>query len=152
MSGMFERALGATHQLTDAATAQVDALRDGVADIDAGAFGADKVQQLLDAVDAAAPFIVEAGYQFVHAFVELGLPPRLVVRVRRVRPITDAEETALRERAADSKVGSVVLRTFLGAADLQHALSSQSFAASEIEFELGALPRARLFFAHHDPA
>jgi hypothetical protein len=146
MSGILERARGATQQFTDAAAAQVDAVRGGIADLDVGAMGTEKVQQLLAAVDAAAPFVAEAGYELVQAFVELGLPPRLVVRARRVRQITDQEEAALRERTADSKIGSVVLRTFLSAAALQHSLSSESFAAAEIEFELTTLPRARLYF------
>jgi len=148
MDGILERALGATQHFTDAASAQVDAVRAGMADFDVGAMGAEKVQQLLAAVDAAAPFVREAGYELVHGFVELGLPPRLVVRTRRVRQISDEEESVLRERAAESTVGSVVLRTFLGAAALQRTLSSQTFAASEIEFELTTLPRARLYFEH----
>jgi hypothetical protein len=148
MSGMLDRARGATQQLAEAAAAQADAVRSGIADVDVAAIGAEKVQELLAAVDAAAPFVVEAGYELVQAFVELGLPPRLVVRARRVRQITDEEEAAVRARAAESKVGSVLLRTFLGAAALQQTLSSHSFTASEIEFELTTLPRARLYFEH----
>jgi hypothetical protein len=149
MGGILERARGVTQHVTDVAAAQVDAVRSGVADLDVAAFGAEKVQELLAALDAAAPFISEAGYELVHAFVELGLPPRLVVRARRVRQITDEEEATLRERAAESTAGSLALRTFLAAAALQRTLSSRSFEASEIEFELTTLPRARLYFEHH---
>ena len=103
----------------------------------------------MTAIDAAAPFISEAGYQLVQTLVELGLPPRFVVRAQRTRTITDAEAVALRERAAESKVGSIVLAAFLNAAALQPTVSSATFVASEIEFEMYTLPRARLYFEHH---
>lgn len=152
MGSILERARGVTQQFTDVAAAHVDAVRQSVTDFDMAALGAEKVQELLAALDAAAPFIREAGYELVQAFVELGLPPRLLVRARRLRTITDDEEATLRERAAESKVGSLVLGTFLSAAALQRTLSSTTFTASEIEFEISTLPRARLYFDHHAPA
>ncbi len=148
MSGIIERAKEATLQLTESAAERADALRAAATDLDVAAFGAEKVQELLSALDAALPFVREAGYELEQTFVELGLPPRLVVKARRVREVSEAEETALRERAGDAKVTSLVLRTFLRAAALQRTVSLKTLTASQIEFEISAMPRARLYFEH----
>ncbi len=58
------------------------------------------------------------------------------------------KETALRERAGDAKMTSLVLRTFLRAAALQRTLSLKTLVASHIEFEVSAMPWARLYFEH----
>jgi hypothetical protein len=79
MSGMIERAREATQQLADVAREHTENVRASVADMDLSAASAEKIQELLAAVDTAIPFVREAGYELVRAFVELGPPPRLVV-------------------------------------------------------------------------
>ena len=148
MGNILERAKEATTQFTESAVERAEALRAAATDLDVAAFSAEKIQELLSALDAALPFVREAGYELEQTYVELGLPPRLVVKAHRVREISEAEAEELRERAGDAKMTSLVLRTFLRAAALQRTISLKALVASQIEFEISPVPRARLYFEH----
>lgn len=119
---------------------------------DLSALGVDRLRAMISALDQALPLVTDAGYSLENMFVELGLPPRVVVRAKRVRSITEAEQEALRERAKDHSVASAVVQSFLMAASLQDTLSVGSLRVTDVEIEATTVPRVRLYFTHEPVA
>jgi hypothetical protein len=150
---VIELAKTTTTGIAQSAADSAEALRDAVpTTADLSAVGVERLRSLIGALDQALPFVNEAGYTLDNMFVELGLPPRLVVRARRTRAVTEAEQADLRERAKEHSVASVVLQAFLLAASLQDTLSVGSLRVAEVEIEATTVPRVRLYFTHQATA
>jgi hypothetical protein len=111
-----------------------------------GGFGADKLAELADSINAALPIITEAGYAVEQIHTTLGIPPKVVLRARVIREITDEEYDALIERAGEKVVSSIVAGTFLKAAAVQRSFRIGSLHSSSIDLELSPLPAVRLVF------
>ena len=112
-----------------------------------GGFGAEKLAELGDSLNEALPIITQAGFAPEQMQVQLGIPPKVTLRLRVVRELSDEEYDAVVQRAGDKVISSIVAGTFLKAAALQRSFRIGSLHSSHIEIELSPLPAVRLLFA-----
>ena len=112
-----------------------------------GGFGGEKLTELGDSLNEALPIITQAGFVPEQLQVQLGIPPKVTLRLRVVRELSDEEYDAVVERAGEKVISSIVAGTFLKAAALQRSFRIGSLHSSHIEIELSPLPAVRLLFA-----
>ncbi|MDX2192169.1 MAG: hypothetical protein NW201_02365 [Gemmatimonadales bacterium] len=114
---------------------------------DLSQFGGDKLGEIADGVNAAIPLITEAGYALTALQLELGIPPKIIVRAAQSAPVTPERLDELRARAEALPVGSAIVLAFLKAVALSENVTLGGLKAREIELEIGALPAVRLIYS-----
>ncbi|MGE0595399.1 MAG: hypothetical protein AB7P07_03490 [Hyphomonadaceae bacterium] len=112
-------------------------------------FGAEKLQQTMDAFRRALPALQTAGYTLREFEIELGLTPKIIAHFSSAAA-SEADLQTAGEALKDNKIGASMLSVLRRAGDVHRQVKMLGFNCGNMEIDVGVIPAVRLRYRAED--
>lgn len=102
--------------------------------------GQDKIKETFSTFSEYASLFKEAGYEIGSINANVSLPPEISITFKYLDSAPVEKREGLIERAKDSKVAVIILKSLFKASDYSEAMKIGSFKLKTINIKLGLIP------------